>query len=157
MTKAEVAGIMVKAKDSFQKWRDIEKAEFAQMIVTWSEYLSDVPYETAKIAMDEYIKHNQYPPTIADIRKPHYDYLEKQKQTRIDYNNIYFSAIAHYPCYEDDAETRNLFNTASKKSVSKARALGNKLIEYVRENERTGNIDNIPTLKEWLKGEIESG
>ena len=150
MTKAEVAEIMIKAKDNFQKWRDIEKPEFAQMIVTWSEYLSDVPYEIAKNAMADYIKHNQYQPTVSDIRKPYHEYLEEQKQLKREYNNIYYTAISFYPCYQDTPELKNEWNRLCGNNIPKANRLMNKIIDFVREQELADEY--IPPILEWMKG-----
>lgn len=150
MTKAQVAELMVKAKDSFQKWKEIDKAEFAQMIVTWHECLKDVPYEMAQKAMIDYIKENQYPPTIADIYEPYKKWLERQNELRIKYNNIYYKAISHYPCYQDTPEERKEFDRICGNNLNKATALSDKLIEFVKTREREKNC--IPTLINWLKG-----
>ena len=150
MTKAEVAEIMVKTKDSFQKWKEIDKAEFAQMIVTWSECLEDVPYEFGRKGMIDYIKDNQYPPTIYDIRKPYKVFLEQQEVLKREYNNIYYSAIAYYPAYKDSREERIEFDRITKNSVGKAAKLSNMIVSFVREQEK-GRCE-FPTLEEWLKG-----
>lgn len=150
MTKQQVAEMMVKAKDVFQKWKDIEKEDFARMILTWYEYLSDMPNEIAQKAMADYVKENSYPPTIADIRKPYKYYQEQQNTMRLEYNNIYYMAISHYPCYQDSPEERMEFDRITGKSVSKATKLSNKLIEFVREKETERGC--MPTLINWLKG-----
>lgn len=150
MTKEEVVEIMLEAKDSFQRWRDIDNAEYARMCGTWYEMLNDVPYEMAKKAMVDYIKTNQYPPTIADIRKPYHEYLEEQKQLKREYNNIYYAAIANYPAYKDSREERMEFDRITKNSVGKAAKLSNMIVSFVREQEK-GRCE-FPTLEEWLKG-----
>lgn len=157
MTLQETGKLCVFIRKTTHAWSKENENDFLETVKAWHECLKDVPYEMAMKSTREYIACNNFQPTIADVRKGFREWQEQQKELRAAYNDIYFSAIAHYPCYKDDAETRELFDQASKKSVSKARVLGNKLIDYVKENELTGNIDNIPTLKEWLKGEIESG
>lgn len=150
MTKQETAELMVKAKDVFQKWKDIEKEEFARMILTWHEYLADVPNEIAKKAMADYVKENSYPPTIADIYKPYNEQKEQQKALLFEYNNIYYSAIAHYPGYKDSEAERKEFDRITGYNRTKATRLSNKLIDYVRSCELAGK--EMPTLEEWLKG-----
>lgn len=150
MTKEQVAEIMVMAKDSFQKWKDIETVEFVEMITTWSLCLDDIPYEMGKKSMIDYIKDNQYPPTIADIRKPYKEYLEQQEVLRREYNNIYYAAIANYPGYKDSREERIEFDRITSKSVSKATRLSNMIVLFVRQQEK--DKGEFPALEEWLKG-----
>lgn len=150
MTKEEVVEIMLEAKDSFQRWRDIDNAEYARMCGTWYEMLNDVPYEMAKKAMVDYIKTNQYPPTIADIRKPYHEYLEEQKQLKREYNNIYYTAISFYPCYQDTPELKNEWNRLCGNNIPKANKLQNKIVNFVRERELADEY--IPPILEWMKG-----
>jgi hypothetical protein len=152
MTKAETAEIMVKAKDSFQKWRDISKVEFAQMIVTWHELLEDMPYEMAKQAMSEYIRENNYPPTVADIYRPYKEYKDQLKADKREAINIYYRAIANYPCYEDTPEIQSEYMRIIGKTPDpdKARRFETRLIAFVRKHEESK--EPIPPLIKYLKG-----
>lgn len=152
MTKVETAEIMVKAKDSFQKWRDISKVEFAQMIVTWHELLEDMPYEMAKQAMSEYIRENNYPPTVADIYRPYKEYKGQTKADKRESINIYYRAISNYPCYEDTADTKREYMRilGDNPTPEKAMKFERDLIAFVRDHEVSEEY--IPPLIEYLKG-----
>lgn len=151
MTKAETAEIMVKAKDSFQKWRDISKVEFAQMIVTWHELLEDMPYEMAKQTMSDYIRENNYPPTVADIYRPYKEYKEQVKTDRKEAIEIYYRAIAYYPCYKDTPDAqREFIRIMGNPTPRKAEKFERDLIKFVREREMSEEY--IPPLIEYMKG-----
>lgn len=150
MDKKQTAQLLMTIKTMYKRWFDGSKEEFALMIEFWHEALKDMPYEMAKKALVDFSKNSQYPPTIADIYKYQKDYLEEQKALRIEYNNIYYTAIAYYPCYEDTPEVRNEFDRITGKSVSKATRLSNTIHDYVRGCEM--NEEYIPPILEWLKG-----
>ena len=155
MTRKEVAQICTKIRKTTNAWRNESEDEFFETVGAWYECLKDEPYDMAQDALNDYLRSNTYPPTVADIYRPYKEYMEKQKQLRIEYNNIYLSAISNYPCYEDSFAVRYEFQRITKCSVSKAAAFSARLIEFVRGREKSG--EDIPPLIEWLKGmeEIE--
>lgn len=153
MTKKEVAKICVNIRKATNAWRNETADDFEETIGVWYECLKDMPYDMAEKALVDYLKRNTYPPAVADIYKPYKEYLEQQKAMRLEYNNIYYTAIAHYPCYKDSPEEREEFDRITGRSLSRATKLSNKLIDYVRSCELSDEY--IPPLEEWLK-EIDS-
>jgi len=150
MTPEQTAEIMVKAKDSFQKWKDIDKPEFVEMIKTWHECLEDMPYEFARKSMIDYIKSNQRPPTIYDIRKPWNEHLDEVKEITKQLHNIYDRTIQNYPCYKDTMEVRNEWARITGRKVENAERFERQLIDYVRGCEKQ-SIDPMP-FEEYMKG-----
>ena len=150
MTKKEVAKICLMIRKTTHAWKNESDDEFEQVVCMWYECLKDEPYEMAQKALQEYLQTNTYPPTVADIYKPYREWQDKQKELRIEYNNIYYSSIAHYPCYEDTKEVRAEFDRITGKSVSRATRFTSILIDYVRGCEMAEEY--IPPLLEWMKG-----
>ena len=150
MKPEETAEIMVRAKDSFQKWKDIDKYEFAEMIKTWHECLEDIPYEFARKSMMDYIKGNQYPPTVYDIRKPWNEYQEEKRERNKQLRKLYYDTISEYPCYKDTLEMQNEWMRICQNDISKAERFERQLIKYVRSCEMQ-RIDTMP-FEEYMKG-----
>lgn len=150
MTLKETAQICVKIRKTTFAWRNENENEFSKTIEAWYECLKDMPYEMAMKATNDYLQSNTYPPTVADIYKPYKEHLEEQKRLRVEYNNIYLTAISNYPCYEDTAEIRKEFQRITKNSISNAAAFSNTVISFVRGREKSG--EEIPPLIEWMKG-----
>ena len=150
MELKETAQLLMSIKTSYKRWFDGSKEEFSQMVETWYEALKDEPYEMAKGALVTFSRNSQYPPTIADIYRPYKEYLEQQKVLRREYNEVYLSAIAFYPCYQDSREERIEFDRITENSVTKARILARQIEAFVREKE-TGRGE-MPTLINYLKG-----
>lgn len=150
MTLKEVAQICVMIRKTTFAWKNETEDDFVDIVNAWYECLKDVPYEMAKKAVTDYVCKNNYPPTVADIYKPYKEHLEEQKRLRVEYNNIYLTAISNYPCYEDTAEIRKEFQRITKNSISNAAAFSNTVISFVRGREKSG--EEIPPLIEWMKG-----
>jgi len=150
MNKKEVATICTMIRKATNAWRNESDDEFYETIGVWYECLKDEPFEFAKKALNEYLRSNQYPPTVADIYRPYKEYLEQQEVLKREYNNIYYAAIANYPAYKDSREERIEFDRITKNSVGKATRLANKIFSFVREQEK-GRCE-FPSLEEWLKG-----
>lgn len=155
MNKKEVAQLCTMIRKTTNAWRNESDDEFFETVNIWYGMLKDEPYEIAQQALNDYLRRNTYPPTVADIYKPYKEKLEKQDELRREYNNTYYTAISFYPCYEDTAEVRREFDRITGNSVSKAGRLQTKISEYVRGQELADEY--IPPIIEWLKGieEIE--
>lgn len=150
MELKETAQLLMSIKTTYNRWFDGDKEEFGKLIEFWHKALRDVPYEVAQKALVDFSKESQYPPTIADIYKPYKEYLEEQKQLKREYNNIYYTAISFYPCYQDTPELKNEWNRLCGNNIPKANRLMNKIIDFVREQELADEY--IPPILEWMKG-----
>ena len=150
MTLKEVAQICVMIRKTTFAWKNEKDDDFEEIVNAWYDCLKEEPFEMAKKAVTDYVRENNYPPTVADVYKPYKEWLENQKVLRIEYNNIYSTAISHYPCYEDTKEVRAEFDRITGKSVSKATRFTSILIDYVRGCEMAEEY--IPPILEWMKG-----
>lgn len=150
MELKETAQLLMSIKTTYNRWFDGDKEEFGKLIEFWHKALRDVPYEVAQKALVDFSKESQYPPTIADIYKPYKEYLEEQKQLKREYNNIYYTAISFYPCYQDTPELKNEWNRLCGNNIPKANKLQNKIVNFVRERELADEY--IPPILEWMKG-----
>lgn len=153
MTKKEVAQICSTIRKTTFAWKNETDDVFEQIVYMWFDCLRDEPYDMAQKALQVYLQNNTYPPTVADIYRPYKEWLENQNELRFEYNTIYFSAIAHYPGYEDTEEVRKEFDRITGKSISKATRLSDKLIAFVKDQELSEEY--IPPIIDWLKG-VES-
>jgi len=150
MTLKEVAQICVLIRKTTFAWKNESDDGFEEIVNAWYECLQDEPYEMARKAAADYIKANNYPPTVADVYRPYREWKDRQHKLMIEYGNIYRAAIAYYPCYEDTSEVREEFDRIAGYSVSKAKVLNTRLLDFVRSKEKSG--EEIPPLIEWLKG-----
>lgn len=152
MTLKETAMICAMIRKATFAWRNESESEFSETISIWHECLGNEPYEMARKAAAEYIRENNYPPTVADVYKPYKDHIEQMKVDRREATNIYYRAISNYPCYEDTAEAKTEFVriVGEIPNPDKARKFESQLINFVREREI--NRQPIPPLIEYLKG-----
>lgn len=150
MTLQETGELCLFIRRTTHAWAKEDNESFKAVVKDWHYCLKDVPYEMAKKSAVEHIAKNNYQPTIADVSKGYREYLEEQKAMRIEYNNIYYAAIANYPAYKDSREERMEFDRITKNSVGKAAKLSNMIVSFVREQEK-GKCE-FPSLEEWLKG-----
>lgn len=150
MTLKETAQICVMIRKTTFAWKNETDDEFEEVVKLWHECLKEVPFEMAKKATMVYLQNNQYPPTVADIYRPYKEWQENQKVLRVEYNNIYLSAISNYPGYEDTAELRREFDRLAGNNLGKARKLQAMISEYVKDQELADEY--IPPIIEWIKG-----
>ena len=150
MNKKEVAQICTKIRKATNTWRNESEDEFFETVGVWYECLKDEPYEMAVEALNEYLRSNTYPPTVADIYRPYKEWQAKQAELRKEYNDIYYTAISYYPCYMDSPDERKEFDRLTGNNIGKARRLSSMIASYVREKEEQHGC--MPTLINWLKG-----
>lgn len=150
MTKKEVAQICVMIRKATNAWRNESPDDFEETINVWYECLKAEPFEMAQKALNDYLRENQYPPTVSDIYKPYKEWLERQAELKREYNNVYYNAIAYYPCYQDTREERAEFDRITGKSVRNARTLSRQIEVFVRDREESQSC--FPTLIDYLKG-----
>jgi len=144
---AMICGMIRKATFA---WRNESENEFAETISIWHECLKDEPYEMARQAVAEYIRVNNYPPTVADVYRPYKEYLESKKEKNKRLREIYYNTIDHYPCYADTREIQNEWMRITGNDIGKAEQFKTQLVEYVRGCEMQG-IDPIQ-FEKYMKG-----
>jgi len=150
MTLKETAMICGMIRKATFAWRNESENEFAETISIWHECLKDEPYEMARQAVAEYIRANNYPPTVADVYRPYKEYLENVKEITKQLHNIYDRTIQNYPCYKDTMEVRNEWARITGRKVENAERFERQLIDYVRGCEKQ-SIDPMP-FEEYMKG-----
>lgn len=151
MDKKETAKLLMTIKTSYKRFFDGGKEEFIQMVEIWQEMLEDEPYEMAKQALVDFSRVSPFPPTIADIYRPYKDMLAKREVDKRESINIYYRAIANYPCYKDTADAQKEFmRILGNPDPEKAEKFERDLIKFVREREMSEEY--IPPLIEYMKG-----
>ena len=150
MDMQEIANLIMEAKTSVNQWRNMDKNEFAAMVTFWHKCLKDVPFDFAENVLVDFLSVNQYPPTIADIKKPWLDHLESKKEKNKQLREIYYRTIAYYPCYTDTPEMQNEWMRITGNDIGKAERFERQLIGFVKDNEMQG-IDPKP-FEEYMKG-----
>lgn len=152
MTLKETATICAMIRKATFAWRNETEADFAETISIWHECLGDEPYEMARKAAAEYIRENNYPPTVADVYKPYKEYKEQRESDKKETINIYYRAIANYPCYEDtpDAQREYMRIIGKNPTPDKGMKFERDLIDFVRQHERERK--EVPPFIEYMKG-----
>lgn len=152
MTLKEVAQICATIRKATFAWRNESEKDFAETINVWFECLKDEPFDMAMKAATEYIRENNYPPTVADVYRPYKEYKEQTKADKRESINIYYRAISNYPCYEDTADTKREYMRilGDNPTPEKAMKFERDLIAFVRDHEVSEEY--IPPLIEYLKG-----
>lgn len=150
MTLQETGELCLFIRRTTHAWAKEDNESFKAVVKDWHYCLKDVPYEMAKKSAIEHIAKNNYQPTIADVSKGYREYLEEQKQLKREYNNIYYTAISFYPCYQDTPELKQEWNRLCGNNIPKANKLQNKIVNFVRERELADEY--IPPILEWMKG-----
>ena len=152
MTLKEVAQICATIRKATFAWRNESEKDFAETINVWFECLKDEPFDMAMKAATEYIRENNYPPTVADVYRPYKEYKDQLKADKREAINIYYRAIANYPCYEDTPEIQSEYMRIIGKTPDpdKARRFETRLIAFVRKHEESK--EPIPPLIKYLKG-----
>lgn len=150
MTIKETAMICSMIRKATFAWRNESENEFAETISIWHECLKDEPYEMARQAVAEYIRANNYPPTVADVYRPYKEYLDSKKEKNKTLREIYYRTISYFPCYKDTPEMQNEWMRITQNDIGKAERFARVLISYVHECETMG-VDPM-TFEEYMKG-----
>ena len=140
MTKNEWGEIVKLICDLYPKSNFMETES---VFNAWYETLKDLEYSATRTAVVNHAKENQYPPSIADIRKRYTEMWNKYKALLKNVREEYEQAIAYYPSAEDSEEVYMAFlqkikGHPQKEWISRARAFRAKTIDYVRDCETKG-------------------
>ena len=126
------------------------------MADAWYEFLNDLDFARAKVALGNYIKSNAYPPTIADIRAEYQKILDAESEARVQLRGVYEETVAIYPManHEPDIERtyKAILNGIEKKDRMKAACrILDRAKRHVRACEESGS-STIEPLTEFVKG-----
>jgi len=150
MTLKEVAQICATIRKTTFAWRNESEQDFMETIKVWYECLKDEPFDMAMKAAIDYVRENNYPPTIADIYRPYKESLDDKKEKNKQLRKLYYDTISYYPCYFDTPEMQNEWMRICQNDIRKAERFERMLIEYVKSCEMNG-IDPKP-FEEYMKG-----
>ncbi len=127
------------------------------MLDEWLRLLEDLDAKHVRKSVDEYVRNNEYQPTIADIRKGCEKILEKESGLRLEMREAFDLAKGVYPCSRIEKDTMAYWNRLTagdtwEERVQKAKTLTANIVSYVRDAELKGNINNIPSFTGCLRG-----
>lgn len=153
MTLEEFIPILRTLKFAYRKAELFKEKEEVDL---WMRLLGDVDGKLVRDSVDKYILANQFPPTIADIRKTCETEREKESKLRAEMREIFDLAIGSYPGTDKmQGNTMVYWNylTAAdtwEERVEKAKRLEYELREYVYDCECNGTINEIMSFTEYL-------
>lgn len=131
--------------------------EFTKSVAdVWFECLKDLNRDMLINATYNYVKKNQYPPTIADLRQEYEALDDERRRKRVQLRDTYNSTLAIYPCaYDEQPEVDKVYKSILMEyPVEERQAVADKIYrkvdDFVRAWERKKD-PNIITLTEYLK------
>lgn len=153
MQKNEFLNLAAAIKTYYPKDNILPTKESMEL---WYDLLSDLDYKMAQNAMKNYVKKNQYPPTIADLRQEYELLDDERRRKRAQLKETYNSTLAIYPCaYDERPGIEKVYKSILMEFPEDERpAVANKIYQrvddFVRAWEKK-NDPNIITLTEYLK------
>lgn len=146
MTKDEFKPIAQKLRKIYTRDNFLADKETFDL---WYEYLSDLETRAVDRVVDDYIKANSYPPTIADIRNEYQVLLDGYNALLKDVKNEFEIAMSYYP--KPDKTAYDLYLSKLKKNpqkewISRTRAFKSRTIEYVSDI----NKKDYPSFKDYI-------
>lgn len=128
----------------------------AAMLDEWLRLLEDLDALILEKAVDNYIKSNEYQPTIANIRTEYQKIVDQKRAVKRELLEIYDRTRGVYPGSTDDNETKKawweLISTKPESEwVAFARRVEETTNKYVAMIEQS-NRETIPTITEFFRG-----
>ena len=96
MTKAEVAKILTVLAAAYPKF-EVDDLK----VRVWHEMLGDLDYATANMAAKKLILENNFPPSIAEVRKAAMEILNPEVMTAAEAWGEVERAVRVYGCYQE--------------------------------------------------------
>lgn len=157
MKRSELMPILEDLKLAFMRQNFLESEQELEL---WLRMLQDLDKSALQKSAENYIKRNQFPPTIADIRTAYRSIKEQQAKMRGELLDIYGDTMSIYPGYVDTDESRQAWVEAVRRAregttftaTAVARALRNKTWKFIQDAEQTGTINEIPNWLDYLRG-----
>lgn len=146
MTKDEWGTVVKKICDFYPRYNFMDKKE---VFDAWYGVLKDLEFPATLKAVENYVKENQYPPTIADIRNGYQKLLDGYNALLKEVKNDFEIAMSYYP--KPDKTAYDLYLSKLKKNpqkewISRTRAFKSTTIEYVSDI----NKKDYPSFKDYI-------
>lgn len=152
MVRNEWGMIVKQIRAFYPRYNFMEKQDTFE---AWFEMLEDLEYAGALRAVQNYVKENQYPPTIADIRQEYNRMYEAYKTLVREVKKEFGLACQYYPSVDLDtkSEAFDVFFTKLKKHpqgewIALTRRFNNSTTSFVRDCEV--NHKAIPKFKDYV-------
>ena len=145
MTRDDFKKIIKTARSFYPRERFVDnKADFDN----WFSVFNDLDYEIADKALREYVKDNEYAPTVAGIRKNYEKIVDEEKKIRRDVNEKYGFLLTYFG-ERETKETKDKFWELVKSDTK------DKIIQKAEWLRMAGyNVCEEKTLMEFLNGVI---
>ncbi len=124
----------------------------------WFDCLKDLKADMLREAVINYAKKNEYPPTVAALRKEYEVIAETEHKYKEELKRLYNMTLSFYPSAVDSDLTRRIYaehlkSIPRESRLNYARSLLQQTCIFVRDCENSG-ISNIPDFTQFLKGEV---
>lgn len=117
MERLEIINLIGLCSINYRNWPEEGKGE--ALVSLWESMLSDVDFETAKMAVQKYMLESVYPPTVADIRSRVADFTTPREKTGIEAWGEVKRAIRLHGSYNE------------KKAMDSLTGATKKVVEYI--------------------------
>ena len=117
----------------------------------WFKYLKDCNADIAIAAVEEYIAHNSYTPSIADILALYGEMSLAKSAELKQAKSIYEFTASLYPGGGRSEATEKLFGEITGWDIGECYKVFDYVKGFVESNEKSGNTE-IATLEECLRG-----
>ena len=143
MTRDETKKLVYLITKAFPRFTIVEDKEGMDL---WHECLSDMEYDDARKCVIESVKSNEFPPTIAEIRKLYDVLIADKRKVQAEINRYYEQARSYYPGSGEYGNGRaEFFGRAN--TPEQAERLYNAIVRYVN-----GCTDSVMDFVECVKG-----
>ena len=122
----------------------------------WYECLKDLDGRKARQALRNYVKNNNFSPTVADIRNECGKVIDKEAKTKAELRRLYDMTISYYPCANREKDVESTYKSLMSQvkpqdRLEMAKTILQKVLDFVKEWEK-GTENDIITLTDFLKG-----
>lgn len=159
MIKNEVAKMMAVLAKNYPKF-DVDNGK----LELWFELLGDIPYNIAQLTIKKIIMENQFPPTIAEIRKAALDITEPKQVTGAEAWGEVMFAIQRYGWCKPEEALESMSDRTRRvvKMIGWQEICGNENIDVLRGQflkmyeQVSGRERNEALLPQSLKDQINA-
>ena len=116
----------------------------------WFKYLKDCDADKVGVAIEDCVKSNPYPPSIADILDSYREQCIAEGAELKQAKSIYDFMVGFYPGGKRTEESERLFGEITGWNTSACYKVFDYIKDYVEQSERSGKTD-IVSLEECLR------
>lgn len=152
MDKKKFVEFMKKIKAAYgSKFQELT----SEMLNTWHECLDDLDEKRLSESLRNYIKTNEFPPTIADLRKGYDALTAIERQNELELRRLYDLTVALYPNANREERLHDAYiavigDMKLQDKLEVARVILHETAKYVKEQEESDEVDIMP-LSEFLR------